>query len=71
MLRISSFEGLFFQYVNDCDVYPGFRAYLVSLYCQVLAILRHQTYNKDCETNDYYDNIILILLVWASENLYI
>ena len=54
-----------------CDVYPGFRVYLVSLYYQVLAIWRHQIYGKDCETTDCYDNIILILLVWASENLYI
>ena len=66
-----SYEGLVFQYANDCDVYPGFRACLVSLYYQVLAISRHQIYNKDCETYDYYDYIILILLVWASENLYI
>ena len=31
---------------------------------------KNQISNKDCKTNDYYDDSILILLVWAIQNLY-
>ena len=52
---IKAFEHIWFPYIAKC--WPFWDT--------------GQIYNKDWETNDYYDNIILILLVWTSENLYV
>ena len=59
LLRMSFFCAYASRVASDWNQQP----YLACLYYQVLAILRHQIYNKDCETNDYSDDIILILLV--------